>query len=123
MDRPTLEQLAQTTEPQMVRRRFDEHNLVWGYAVAWLFAVTSFALVPFAVGRPAMRALHIPAAIIDALLTLFMIVAMMQLRRARRGQTQSPRKIASIVGRNLSAWLIALFLTKFAVLEFFAIND
>jgi serine phosphatase RsbU (regulator of sigma subunit) len=123
MDRPTLEQLAQTTEPQMVRRRFDEHNLVWGYAVAWLFAVSSFALVPFALRMPAMRALHIPAAILDALLILFMIVSMRQIRRARRGQTQSQHKLVSVVGRNLSAWLIALFLTEFAVLEFFAIND
>jgi hypothetical protein len=123
MDRPTLDQLAQTTEPQMVRRRFDEHNLGWGYAIAWLFAVTSFALLPFALARPALRVFHIAAAVIDAILTFFMIVAMMQLRRARRGQTQSSRKFALIVGRNLSTWLIALFLTKFAVLEFFAIGD
>lgn len=123
MDRPTLEQIAQTTEPQMVRERFDQHNLVWAYAVAWLFAISSFALIPYALAKPGMRILHIPAAIADALLTLLLIVTMMQLRRARRGQTQALRPLIAVVGRNLSAWLIALFLTKFAVLELFAVHD
>jgi len=41
LDRPSIEDLAQTTEPQMVRRRFDDQNLVWAYAMSWLFACAS----------------------------------------------------------------------------------
>ena len=123
MDRPTLEQLAQTTEPQMVRRRFDEHNLVWAYAVSWLFAISSFALVPFAIASRSQRAFHIGAAVIDALLTVFLIATMTQLRRARRNHPFAPPAYALVVNRNLPAWLVALFVTKFAVLELFAMND
>jgi hypothetical protein len=45
LDRPSIEDLAQTTEPQMVRRRFDDQNLVWAYAMSWLFAFASLILV------------------------------------------------------------------------------
>ncbi|MEA2238402.1 MAG: phosphoserine phosphatase RsbU/P [Thermoanaerobaculia bacterium] len=124
MDRPTLEQLALTTEPQMVRRRFDEHNLVWAYTVAWLFVVSSLALVPFAAFKTKSPALHVLAAAIDVLLTLFLLSVMSQLRQAKRNPAAKPLPaFAATIGRNLPTWLIALFVTKFAVLEIFAMTD
>jgi hypothetical protein len=50
LDRPSIEDLAQTTEPQMVRRRFDDQNLVWAYAMSWLFAFASLILVLYLEG-------------------------------------------------------------------------
>ncbi|MEA2162717.1 MAG: phosphoserine phosphatase RsbU/P [Thermoanaerobaculia bacterium] len=123
MDRPTLEQLAQTTEPQMVRQRFDEHNLVWAYAIAWLLAFTSFILIAFAVASKQQQLLRVVLSVTDASFTLFMIAAMAELRRSRRRETSTMRAYARLVQRNLSGWLIALFLIKFATLIDFALTD
>jgi len=123
MDRPTLDQLAQITEPQMVRRRFDEQNLVWAYVISWFFAITSFFLIPFAVMSKEQRFAHGVVAVSDALLTLFIIAAMSELRRARRRDSRPPRAYARLVGRNLAGWLITLFVVKFASLIYFALND
>jgi serine phosphatase RsbU (regulator of sigma subunit) len=123
MDRPTLDQLAQITEPQMVRRRFDEQNLVWGFVISWVLALSSFMLIPFSFAAKEQRLAHIVAAICDAALTVFMIAAMTELRRARRRENWEPHAYARLVRRNLSAWLIAVVLVKFAVLIYFALND
>src|SRR4051812_38851612 len=120
---PNLEQLAQTTEPQMVRARFDEHNLDWAFVVSWLFGIASFILVPMSFSWKEQRLPHATAGIIDALLTLFLIGAMSELRRVRRRDVRPPRAYARLVGRNLSAWLVALFVSKFAVLVYFAVSD
>ena len=76
MERSPLEQLAQTTEPQMVRRRFDEHNLVWAYLISWFFALASLVLVPTAFAWKQQRLPHSIVAVCVALLTLFIIAAM-----------------------------------------------
>jgi serine phosphatase RsbU (regulator of sigma subunit) len=123
MDRPALEQLAQTTDPQLVRRSFDEHNLVWAYAIAWLFVLSSLALIPFAGFKTKSPALHITVAAIDVLLTFFLLSVMSQLRQAKRNPAAKRSAYAVAVGRNLPLWLIALFVTKFAVLDFFAMSD
>src|SRR5437868_1032277 len=102
----SLEQLAQTTEPQMVQRRFDEQNLAWAYVISWLFAVASFILVPLSFAWKQQRLAHGAISIVDALLTFFVIAAMSELRRARRRDTRPMRAYARFVGRNLSAWLI-----------------
>ena len=123
MERSSLEQLAQTTEPQMVQRRFDEHNLVWAYLISWFFALTSLILVPTAFARKADRLPHSVAAIVDALLTLFIIAAMAEMRRVRRRDGARLRPYARIVRRHLSAWLVVLVTVKFATLIYFALND
>jgi len=122
MERP-LEQLAQTTEPQMVQRRFDEQNLVWAYLISWLFALASLVLVPSSFAWKQQRLAHAGVSIIDALLTLFLLAAMSELRRVRRRNDRPMRPYGRIVGRNLSAWLVALFAMKFAALVFFALSD
>jgi serine phosphatase RsbU (regulator of sigma subunit) len=123
MDRPSLDQLAQITEPQMVRRRFDEHNLVWAYVISWFFAITSFVMVASSLATTKRQSGHIAAGIVDATLTLFLIASMSELRRARRREDRKPRSYARLVGRNLSAWLITLFVVKFATLIYFALSD
>jgi hypothetical protein len=123
MDRPTLDQLAQITEPQMVRRRFDEQNLVWGFVISWVLALSSFMLIPFSFAAKEQRLAHVVAAICDAALTVFMIAAMTELRRARRRENWEPHAYARLVRRNLSGWLILVVLVKFAVLIYFALND
>jgi len=122
MERVSLEQLAQTTETQMVRARFDEQNLGWAYVIGWLFAVTSFILIPFAFHAKQMPALHICMAFGDAVLTIFMIAAMTELRRARR-PGREPHAYARIVGRNLAGWLVMTYIVKFATLIYFALAD
>src|SRR3954464_2192271 len=106
MERASLEQLAQTTEPQMVRARFDEQNLGWAYVVCWFFAATSFLLIPFSFMAKLLPVLHICMAVADAVLTIFMIAAMTELRRVRRRPGWEPHGYARMVGRNLAAWLI-----------------
>lgn len=123
MDRPTLDQLAQITEPQMVRRRFDEQNLVWAFVLSWFFAISSFVLIPFSFASKEQRLVHIVAAITDAALTVFIIAAATELRRARRRENWEPHGYARLVRRNLSGWLITLIVVKFAVLIYFALND
>jgi hypothetical protein len=123
MDRPTLEQLAQITEPQMVRRRFDDHNLVWAYVISWFFALSSFVLVAMSLAGNEQRAVRIIVSVSDAVLTLFIIAAMTELRRARRRENWEPHAYARLVRRNLSAWLITVFIVKFAALIFFALTD
>ena len=123
MERSSLEQIAQTTEPQMVRRRFDEQNLVWAYAISWLFAVTSLILVPSSAIWKQQRLAHVVVAVGDALLTLFIIAAMSELRRARRRDSRPPRAYARWVGRNLAGWLVTVFVIKFATLIFFALSS
>jgi serine phosphatase RsbU (regulator of sigma subunit) len=123
MERPSLDQLAQTTEPQMVRRRFDEHNLVWAYVISWFFALSSLILIPFSIVEKQQRLLHAVIAVGDALLTLFMIAAMAELRRVRRREKVEPRRYAEIVKRNFAGWLITVFVVKFASLIFFALNE
>jgi len=123
MDRPTLDQLAQITEPQMVRRRFDEQNLVWAYVISWLFAISSLILVPFSAVWKQQRFVHGVLAIGDALLTLLIIAAISELRRARRRDSRPPRSYARLVGRNLSGWLITIVVVKFGVLTYFALTD
>ena len=120
---PNLEQLAQTTEPQMVRARFDEHNLVWSYALSWMFALSSFVLIPFAFVTKQQAPAHIAVAIADAALTLFMIAAMTELRRARRLENWEPHAYARAVRRNVGAWLITECVVKFGTLVYFALND
>lgn len=122
MDR-TLEQLAQTTEPQMVQRRFDEQNLAWAYLISWFFLLASLVLVPASFAWKQQRVAHASVSIIDALLTLFLLAAMSELRRVRRREHRPLRPYARIVARNLSAWLVALFAVKFAALVFFALSD
>jgi hypothetical protein len=122
MERP-LEQLAQTTEPQMVQRRFDEQNLVWAYLISWLFGVISFILVAASFSWKQQRLGHTSAAFIDGLLTLFVIAGMSELRRARRRDNRPPRAYARPVERNLTGWLIALFAVKFTTLIYFALTD
>jgi serine phosphatase RsbU (regulator of sigma subunit) len=122
MERP-LEQLAQTTEPEMVRRRFDEQNLVWAYVISWLFAATSFILVAASFAWKQQRLFHSSAALIDALLTLFVIAGMSELRRGRRRDNRPSRAYARPVERNLAGWLIAVFAVKFATLIYFALTD
>jgi serine phosphatase RsbU (regulator of sigma subunit) len=122
MDRPTLDQLAQITEPQMVRRRFDEQNLVWAYVISWFFALTSFVLIPFSFAMKEQRLAHSVASVCDAALTLFIIAAMRELRRARRRENWEPHGYARLVRRNLSGWLIAVFVIKFATLIHFSLN-
>src|SRR5437016_12741746 len=100
-----LEQLAQTTEPQMVRARFDEQNLGSAYVISWLFAVTSLVLVPMSIVGKQHRLGHGAAAIFDALLTLFIIGSMSELRRVRRRDSRLPRAYAPLVGPNLPPWL------------------
>jgi serine phosphatase RsbU (regulator of sigma subunit) len=123
MDRPSLDQLAQITEPQMVRRRFDEHNLVWGYVISWPFAIVSliFIIASFFVKKQ--RPFHLPAMLIDAAMTLFILAAISELRKARRRESWKPNAYARMVGRNLTAWLIAVFVVKFATLVFLALSD
>ena len=124
MDRPSLDQLAQITEPQMVRRRFDEHNLVWAYVISWFFAIASFVLVASSLAVKKRQSGHIAAAIVDAALTLFIIASMSELRKARRRRDGwTPRSYSRLVGKNLSAWLITLFVVKFATLTYFALSD
>jgi len=123
MERTPLEQLAQTTEPQMVQRRYDEHNLVWAYLISWFFALSSLVLVPTAFAWKLQRLPHSVAAICDALLTLFIIAAMGELRRVRRREGAQVRPYARIVQRNLSAWLVVVFTVKFATLIYFALRD
>jgi len=123
MDRPSLDQLAQITEPQMVRRRFDEHNLVWAYVISWLFAFTSIILVVVSFAAKQQPLSHIPASLIDAALTLFMLAAMSELRKARRRENWKPNAYARMVGKNFAAWLITVFVVKFATLVFFALAD
>ncbi|HXA16190.1 MAG TPA: PP2C family protein-serine/threonine phosphatase [Thermoanaerobaculia bacterium] len=123
MDRPSLDQLAQITEPQMVRRRFDEQNLVWAYVIAWFFAISSFVMVGASLATRNRQSAHIAAAIVDGALTLFLIASMSELRKARRRESRKPRSYARMVGRNLSAWLITLFVVKFATLVYFALSD
>ena len=118
-----LEQLAQITEPQMVRTRFDEQNLVWAYLISWLFALASLVLVPASFAWKQQRVAHASVSIIDALLTLLLLAAMSELRRVRRRENRPMRPYARIIARNLSAWLIALFAVKFAALVFFALSD
>ncbi len=122
MDRPTLEQLAQITEPQMVRRRFDEQNLVWAYVIAWFFALTSFVLVGMSLSEKTERSTHIPLSLCDAALTVFMIAAMIELRRARRRENWKPHAYARLVRANLAGWVIVVFIVKFATLTFFALS-
>jgi serine phosphatase RsbU (regulator of sigma subunit) len=122
-DRPTLDQLAQITEPQMVRRRFDEQNLVWAYVISWLFALVSSILVLASFASKQQPVSHIPASLIDGALTLFIIAAMRELRRARRREGWKPHGYARLVGKNLAAWLITVFVVKFATLIFFALSD
>ncbi|HEX3579228.1 MAG TPA: SpoIIE family protein phosphatase, partial [Thermoanaerobaculia bacterium] len=122
MERP-LEQIAQTTEPQMVRTRFDEQNLGSAYVISWLFAFTSLILVPTSMVVKHQRFGHIAAAIFDALFILFIIGAMSELRRALRRESRPPRAYARLVGRNLSGWLVTLFVVKFATLIYFALSD
>src|SRR4051794_4612053 len=119
----SLEQLAQTTEPQMVQRRFDEHNLVWAFLISWLFVVTSLILVPSAFAWKQQRLLHSVLAIGDALLTFFMVAAMGELRRARRREKKQIRAYARVVDRNLSGWLVTIFIVKVATLTYFALAD
>jgi serine phosphatase RsbU (regulator of sigma subunit) len=121
--RVDLEQIAQTTEPQMVRRRFDEQNLGSAYVISWLFAVSSLILVPTSMVWKHQRLGHAAAATFDALLTLFIIGAMSELRRVRRRDSRQPRTYARIVGRNLPGWLITVFVVKFATLIYFAVSD
>jgi hypothetical protein len=123
MDRPTLEQLAQITEPQMVRRRFDDHNLVWAYVISWFFALSSFVLVGMSLAGKEQRAAHIIVAVSDALITIFIIAAMTELRRTRRRENWEPHAYARLVRRSLGAWLITVFIVKFAALMFFALSD
>jgi len=123
MERVSLEQLAQTTETQMVRARFDEQNLGWAYVVCWLFAFTSFLLIPFSFMAKLLPAVHICMALADAALTIFMIAAMTELRRARRRTGREPRAYARIVGRNLAGWLVTAYIVKFATLIYFALAD
>jgi hypothetical protein len=118
-----LEQLAQTTEPQMVRARFDEQNLGSAYVISWLFAFTSLILVPTSMIAKHQRFGHGVVAIGDALLTLFNIGAMGELRRVSRRESRPPRAYARLVGRNLSGWLITLLVVKFATLIYFALSD
>src|SRR5947209_4347485 len=120
---PNLEQLAQTTEPQMVRARFDEHNLVWSFALSWMFPLSSFVLNPFAFVTKQQVPAHIAVAIADAALTLFMIAAMTELRRARRLENWEPHAYARAVRRNVGAWLITECVVKFGTLVYFALND
>jgi L-asparagine transporter-like permease len=91
--------------------------------MSWPFAMASLILVPMAIATPRQRAAHVVAAVIDALLTLFTIAAMSQLRIERRRPSSPPRAYARLVGRNLAGWLIALFIVKFATLEYFASTD
>jgi hypothetical protein len=118
-----LEQLAQTTEPQMVQRRFDEQNLVLPYLISWFFALASLILVPASFAAKQQRMAHAGVAILDGVLTLFLIAAMSELRRVRRRESRAVRAYARAVGRNLSAWLVALFAVKFAALVYFALTD
>jgi serine phosphatase RsbU (regulator of sigma subunit) len=123
MERSPLEQLAQTTEPQMVQRRYDEQNLVWAYLISWFFFVTSLVLVPASFASKQQRLPHSVLAVCDALLTLFIIAAMGELRRVRRRDGTQMRAYARIVSRNLSAWLVVLFIVKFSTLTYFALSD
>lgn len=107
----------------MVRRRFDEHNLVWAYAISWLFALSSLILIPFSIAEKQQRLAHTVIAACDALLTLFLIAAMSELRRARRRESAEPRRYAKIVRSNLAGWLVTMFAIKFASLMFFALNE
>jgi len=123
MDRPSLDQIAQTTEPQMVRQRFDEQNLVWAYVISWLFALSSFILIPFSFAGKQQRLAHIVSSLSDAVLAVIVIAAMIELRRARRRENWEPHAFARIIGRNLSGWLITFALVKFATLVFFALTE
>src|SRR4051812_11942006 len=123
MDRPTLEQLAQITEPQMVRRRFDDHNLVWAYVISWFFALSSFVLVGMSLATKGQRFPNIVISVTDAVFTIFIIAAMTELRRARRRENWEPHAYARIVRRSLAAWIIAVFIVKFGTLMFFALSD
>ncbi|HXH40610.1 MAG TPA: SpoIIE family protein phosphatase, partial [Thermoanaerobaculia bacterium] len=123
MDRPSLDQLAQITEPQMVRRRFDEHNLVWGYVISWAFAIASLSLVIASFVVKKARPFHFPATFIDAALTFFILAAISELRKARHSESWKPNAYARMVGKNLTAWLITFFVVKFATLVFLAQSD
>jgi len=118
-----LEQLAQITEPEMVRRRFDEQNLIWAYLISWLFGLASLVLVPASFSWKQQQLAHVTVSILDALLTLFLLAAMSELRRVRRREHRPLRPYARLVARNLGAWLVALFALKFAALVFFALSD
>ena len=120
---PNLEQLAQTTEPQMVRSRFDEQNLGSAYVISWLFAATSVILVPISMLWKQQRFGHGVAAVFDALFILFIIAAMSELRRIHRRDSRPPRAYARLVGRHLSGWLITLYVVKFATLIYFALSE
>jgi hypothetical protein len=124
MDQQTLEVLATMDEPAMVRGRFDEHNLGWAYAITWMFAIASCVLLTYSAVNARNRIPHFGVAIADAALTLFVLASMSELRlaRAREGRW-TPHVYARALGRHLPAWLIALYLVKFATLVYFAASD
>jgi serine phosphatase RsbU (regulator of sigma subunit) len=122
MDRPTLDQLAQITEPQMVRQRFDDQNLVWAYVISWLFAFTSVILIGVSLAKK-QQTTNLVIAIADAALTFLIIASLSELRRARRREGRPLRGYAMMVGRNLSAWLVTLLVVKFSALIFFSLSD
>jgi serine phosphatase RsbU (regulator of sigma subunit) len=123
MERPPLEHLAQTTEPQMVQRRFDEQNLGWAYVICWLFAFASFVLIPASLAWKEQRVAHIAVSVADGVFTYFVLAAMAELRRVRRRERAQPRAYARFIAPNLSAWLVALFASKFLALVYFAHSD
>ena len=121
MERP-LEQLAQTTEPQMVQRRFDEQNLVWAYLISWFFALSSFILVASRV-RVEAAALRAQSVAVMRCVAHVLHHRRDERNAARAAARQRPlRAYARIVRRNLAAWLVAVFIVKFATLIYFALT-
>jgi hypothetical protein len=112
----TLDEIAQTSEGTIVRRRFDERNVAWTYSLAWLFAMASVICVGYSFHRRAQPQELVAMA--DAALTIFMLGA---LHAYRSGQGRW-LPWARIIGRNLTPWIVTLFLSKIATFTFLALR-
>lgn len=120
MERYTLEEIAHTSEGVMVRRRFDERNLAWAFAVGWVFAFASLITVMLSLHAKAAGAPHRALAVVDALLTLFVLGAIADIRASER-LGRAMRAWARPLARNPTPWIVAMFLLKVATFIYLAL--
>jgi serine phosphatase RsbU (regulator of sigma subunit) len=111
-----LEQAAQLTDAEAVRRVFDAHNAVWTAIFATVFALFDAGLLIYAFASGQAPKLSSWIAALQMIVAAAAAAMAMELANAKPGKRM--RAPTRLVSRHLTDWIFAYFLVQYAVFAY-----
>ncbi|HSP16519.1 MAG TPA: SpoIIE family protein phosphatase [Thermoanaerobaculia bacterium] len=105
-----LDEIANTTDAEAVRKVFDAHNAMWAAILATVFTLVDFALFGYGASKKSAP----PLAWLIALVMLMASATMAWITTELANPKRLRHKPAKLVSRNLTQWIFGYLFLQFA---------